>query len=347
MTAPTSLGPVMFDLAGLSPTAEEKRRLLHPAAGGIILFSRNYQDPDQLAGLIAEIRSVRPEILIAVDHEGGRVQRFRTGFTRLPPAAHYRLRQSELGAAASDAAETAGWLMAAELRAFGVDFSFAPVLDVDSHVSEVIGDRAFADDPAEVAVLAGAFLRGMRRAGMPGVGKHFPGHGCVAEDSHLALPVDGRHFDAIDRRDLAPFRTLIDDGLEAVMPAHVLYPACDDLPAGYSPFWIGEILRRRLGFSGVVFSDDLSMGGAGFAGTFPARAAAALSAGCDMVLICNAPDQVDAVLDAAEHDPSPGLAARLQTMRGRFAVDRQQLQTDPEWRQATGLMQRLTESAMT
>lgn len=344
MIPPPALGPVMFDLAGLSTTAEERRRLVHPSAGGIILFSRNYQDPEQLERLIGEIRGIRPEILIAVDQEGGRVQRFRAGFTLLPPAARYHRCPPDSDLRAADVAEAAGWLMAAELRAFDIDFSFAPVLDVDGCSSEVIGDRSFSEEPGEVILLAGAFLRGMRRAGMAGVGKHFPGHGFVAEDSHRSLPVDTRRFEAIARRDLEPFRALINDELAAVMPAHVLYPACDHLPAGYSPFWIGEVLRQGLGFSGVIFSDDLSMGGAGVAGDFPARASAALTAGCDMILVCNAPDHVDSVLDATR-GPQPGNSLRLQTMRGQFPFDRQSLRATPEWQQAAAMIQRLNDDA--
>lgn len=344
MTFPPPLGPVMFDLAGSSLTAEEAGRLKHPAAGGIILFSRNYESPRQLLQLIESIRSIRPEILIAVDHEGGRVQRFRAEFTAIPPAACYRRCRSDLGSFAAAAAEVAGWLMAAELRSFGIDFSFAPVLDVDSNVSQVIGDRSFSDEPEEVTLLAAAFHSGMRRAGMSGVGKHFPGHGSVAEDSHRALPVDGRRWDEIRQRDLEPFRVLIEAGLEGIMPAHVLYPVCDGLPAGYSPFWIGEILRRRLHFRGAVFSDDLSMGGAEFAGDFCSRARTALCAGSDMVLVCNSPDQVDAVLESVAGSYDPGIPTRLAAMRGKFPVDRDTLLSSRAWKEAVEAVTQLTGS---
>lgn len=345
MTAPTSLGPVMFDLAGLTLAAREKDQLEHVGAGGVILFSRNYRNPDQLERLIGSIRAVRPEILIAVDHEGGRVQRFREGFTRLPPAALFRRCSSEIGADFVNAAEAAGFLMAAELRSFDIDFSFAPVLDVDSHVSEVIGDRSFSDNPEEVAHLAGAFLRGMRRAGMAGVGKHFPGHGGVAQDSHHSLPIDPRAFGEIDGHDLKPFRALIRAGIEGIMPAHVLYPACDERPAGYSRFWLEDILRQHLDFRGVIFSDDLSMGGAGCAGDFAARARAALAAGCDMVLVCNMPDHVASVLDAVCGEATNERSNRLRMMRGRSRWDRQTLQADSVWRRAATVVRRLTDQA--
>lgn len=333
----------MFDLAGLALTPREECQLQHVAAGGIILFSRNYENPEQLERLVGTIRRIRPQILIAVDHEGGRVQRFREGFTRLPAAAVYRRAPSDAGLLSVDAAEAAGWLMAAELRSFDIDFSFAPVLDVDNHVSQVIGDRAFSETPDQVTQLAGAFLRGMRRAGMAGVGKHFPGHGAVREDSHESLPIDERSLADIERRDLVPFRALIDAGLEGIMPAHVLYPACDEHPAGFSPFWIGDVLRQRLKFRGVVFSDDLSMGGAGFAGDVAARARAALSAGCDMVLVCNSPTHVDDVLDAVQRDFAPTTPNRLLMMRGRSRIDRHALPTDTAWQEASAAVQRLTD----
>lgn len=323
-------GPVMLDVAGTGLTAEDKDKLLSPAAGGIILFRRNYESPEQIAALVREIRALRPQLLIAVDQEGGRVQRFREGFTRLPPAARY-----EAAADGEDLAETAGWLMAAELRAVDVDFSFAPVLDVEAGISQVIGDRSFSSDPETAGRLALAFALGMRRAGMATVGKHFPGHGGVAEDSHLALPVDHRHLDEIERRDLTTFRALIDQGLEGIMPAHVVYRQVDERPAGFSPFWLREVLRRRLGFDGAVFSDDLSMAGAAYAGGYVDRARLALEAGCDMVLVCNAPPAAAQVLDALSLEASdPRRAARLGRMRGRFPVDRAALLASPQWRAA-------------
>ncbi|MGZ8216567.1 beta-N-acetylhexosaminidase [Methylomagnum sp.] len=334
-------GPVMLDLAGTTLAPDEKDKLLSPAAGGLILFSRNYQSPEQIARLVAEVRAVRPELLIAVDHEGGRVQRFRTGFTRLPPAARYA---SFSGDAPATLAESAGWLMAAELRAIDVDFSFAPVLDVECGISQVIGDRAFATDPETAAQFALAFAAGMRRAGMAAVGKHFPGHGGVAEDSHLALPVDRRSLAEIEARDLAPFRALIAAGLEGVMPAHVIYEQIDQRPAGFSPFWIRDMLRNRLGFDGAIFSDDLSMAGAAYAGGYVDRARRALDAGVDMVLVCNAPGAADQVLEALSGEaPNPRRAARLQKMRGRFPTDRAELLASATWQEARDLLTPLSE----
>ncbi|MBM4202151.1 MAG: beta-N-acetylhexosaminidase [Gammaproteobacteria bacterium] len=334
----------MLDLAATALDAAEIRRLEHPATGGVILFSRNYESLCQLRNLIGRIRDVRPELLIAVDHEGGRVQRFRTEFTRLPPASAYRA----IGAAASaaQAAETAGWVMAGELRSVDVDFSFAPVLDVDCGISQVIGDRAFSDRPGEATVLATAFFRGMQRAGMAGVGKHFPGHGAVAADSHLALPIDNRPWQEIHDRDLTTFQSLIAAGIEGIMPAHVVYPACDTQPAGFSRFWIGEVLRERLRFTGAVFSDDLSMVGAHAAGGLTSRALAAVEAGCDMVLVCNIAEDVEPVLDALGDSASPERQHRLRAMRGRFPVDRERLMASAEWRDAIAALTTLTETGV-
>jgi beta-N-acetylhexosaminidase len=328
----------MLDLSGAALAPDEKDKLLCPAAGGVILFSRNYQSPDQVARLVADIRAIRPELLIAVDHEGGRVQRFREGFTRLPPAAHYE-KALNSGPSTAGLAEAAGWLMAAELRAVDVDFSFAPVLDVECGISQIIGDRAFSTDPEIAGLLALAFVKGMRRAGMAAVGKHFPGHGGVAEDSHLALPVDRRGLAEIENRDLKPFRTLIEAGLEGIMPAHVVYERIDGRPAGFSPFWIRDVLRRRLGFEGAVFSDDLSMAGAACAGSHVDRARLALEAGCDMVLACNAPEAAEQVLEALSGEAAcPSRTTRLQRMRGRFPIERTTLLASPEWRETADLL---------
>ena len=333
-------GPVMLDVAGTRLAPEEKDKLRSPATGGLIFFARNYESPEQLAALVAEIRAVRPELLIAVDHEGGRVQRFRESFTRLPPAARY---ENEPNAVAL--AEAAGWLMAAELRAFDIDFSFAPVLDVECGISQVIGDRAFSTDPDAAAVLATAFTRGMRRAGMAAVGKHFPGHGGCEGDSHLVLPVDRRPLAEIEARDLRPFRALIAAGVEAVMPAHVVYAQVDERPAGFSPFWIGEVLRRRLGFIGGIFSDDLSMAGAAYAGDHVDRARLALDAGVDMVLACNQPEAAGRVLDAlAERPADPASLSRLERMRGRFPVARADLLARAEWQEASAYLSALSQS---
>ena len=276
---------LMLDLEGLTVTAEEQELLRHPAVGGLILFSRNYQEPDQLYELIHQARAARPDLLIAVDQEGGRVQRFRTEFTRLPPMAalgRYHGRDPE---AARHAADLLGELMADELRAYDIDISFAPVLDLDFGTSSVIGDRSFNADPHAVTELAGAFIDGMARAGMAATGKHFPGHGHVAADSHLELPEDPRTWEQL-QDDLVPFKALA-PRLDGIMPAHVRYQAVDAEPAGFSRHWLGKVLRGDCGYRGVIFSDDLGMAGAAGAGDFPQRAQAALGAGCDMVLVCN------------------------------------------------------------
>ncbi len=310
------LGPVMLDLAGLRLTAEERERLAQPLTGGVILFSRNFESPAQLRELTGEIHALRePALLIAVDHEGGRVQRFRDGFTRLPPMRSLGALHRGNAQAGRGAAEAAGYVLAAELLAAGVDFSFAPVLDVDIGVSGVIGDRAFSSEPEAVADLAESLAAGMARAGMASVGKHFPGHGHVSADSHVDVPVDEREFGAIDAVDLAPYRRLIAKGLAGVMPAHVIYPRVDAEPAGFSKVWLRDILRGRLGFDGVIFSDDLSMEGASVAGGMIQRAEAALAAGCDLVLVCNAPAAADTVL--RQLAAAPADARRLERMRGR------------------------------
>ncbi|HEY9051808.1 MAG TPA: beta-N-acetylhexosaminidase, partial [Gammaproteobacteria bacterium] len=278
-----SLGPVMLDLAGTTMTAEEREMLLHPQAGGVILFTRNYESPQQISELVAEIHQLRsPHLLVAVDHEGGRVQRFREGFTSIPPAAVFGHIYKHDPAKALKMAEQCGWLMASECRAVGIDMSLAPVLDLGRGVSGVIGDRAFHHNPDKVAELAHQFMRGMQRAGMAATGKHFPGHGSTREDSHVAHPVDQRELNDILMEDIRPFERMIHYGLAAIMPAHVVYPRVDKLPAGYSEIWLKRILRQQLGFQGVIFSDDLSMEAAGVAGDFTHRAKAAINAGCDM-----------------------------------------------------------------
>ncbi len=314
-----TLGPVMLDVGGLGLTAEERERLRHPSAGGVILFARNFESPSQLRSLTAEIRALRrPELLIAVDHEGGRVQRFQQGFTRIPPMRSLGDRWETDAAQARVLSEAMGYVIAVELRSHGVDFSFAPVLDVDFGSSSVIGDRAFSDEPGAIAALAGAFVAGLTAGGAASVGKHFPGHGYVKADSHVDVPLDARSLAEIEAADLQPYRSLIAHGLAGVMPAHVIYPAVDRQPAGFSSVWLKGILRGRLAFDGMIFSDDLSMEGASVAGGPNERALAALEAGCDMVLLCNAPQAAAELLDALKGRAlDPGRAER---MRGRGAV---------------------------
>jgi len=324
------LGPVMVDVEGLVLTAEERERLAHRLVGGVILFSRNFESLAQLRELTGAIHAERdPALPIAVDHEGGRVQRFRDGFTRLPPMRALGAIYQRDSAAGLRAAEATGYVLAAELLAAGVDFSFTPVLDVDFGASSIIGDRAFAADPQAIADLAGALIAGMAQAGMASVGKHFPGHGFVPADSHVAIPVDEREFDAIAAADLVPYRGLIAKGLDGIMPAHVIYPRVDAKPAGFSALWLRTILRQQLGFDGVIFSDDLSMEGASVAGGMTDRAQAALEAGCDMVLVCNAPAAADGLL--RELSATPPEPRRMERMRGRPA---RALAEDPQYASA-------------
>ena len=285
------LGSVMCDVAGFALTDAEREVLRHPLVGGVILFSRNYENPDQLTALCAEIHSLRsPALIIAVDHEGGRVQRFRQGFTRLPAMRKLGELYARSPRDALLSAQDVGYVLASELLAHGIDLSFTPVLDLDYGQSAVVGDRAFHRDPQITAMLAHALCMGLREAGMGCVGKHFPGHGFAEADSHVAMPIDTRSFDAIWADDIAPYRAELKQALSGVMPAHVVYEQIDPNPAGFSPFWLQDVLRRRIGFDGVVFSDDLTMEGATLAGDIVGRAEAAYTAGCDMVLVCNRPD---------------------------------------------------------
>jgi beta-N-acetylhexosaminidase len=325
----------MLDLAGPRLLAEEKERLRHPSTGGVILFARNFESPRQLRALTGEIRAERPELMIAVDHEGGRVQRFQEGFTRIPPMRMLGARWEADAGEARALAESIGYVIAVELRSHGVDFSFAPVLDVDFGSSSVIGDRAFSEEPTVIAALAGAFVSGMSAGGAASVGKHFPGHGYVKADSHVDLPVDDRSFDEIEANDLQPYRELIARGLAGVMPAHVIYPEVDGLPAGYSRVWLQDILRGGLGFEGMVFSDDLSMEGASTAGGPAERALAAVEAGCDMVLLCNAPGAAADVLEALKNrSPDP---RRVALMRSRGSLG-----PDPRYAQAVRAVREAT-----
>ncbi len=322
----------MVDLAGTELTPEDRDLLRHPAVGGVILFARNYVTPAQMAALTAAIHDLRePRLLIGVDQEGGRVQRFREGFTRLPPAGRFGALYAQDPRRACAACTAVAWLMAAELRVVGVDFSFAPVLDLDRGLSRVIGDRGFAAAVEPVAALAIAWATGVRQAGMAAVGKHFPGHGGVAADSHTELPQDLRDLADLLVQDLEPFRRLIAHGLEAVMPAHVVYPRIAPEPAGFSPFWLQEVLRDRLGFAGVIFSDDLNMAAAGAGGSYAERAAAAVRAGCDMLLICNNRPAAIVICEAFRNHHDPAAQVRLLRMHGRGRLTRERLHEEPHW----------------
>ncbi|MHB8354349.1 MAG: beta-N-acetylhexosaminidase [Burkholderiales bacterium] len=300
----------MLDIAGLRPDAAERYLIGHPLVGGLILFSRNFESPEQLEALTVELHDSKPELLVAVDHEGGRVQRFRSGFTELPPMAALGCAFDANPAQALRQAQATGFVLAWELRRYGVDLSFTPVLDIDHKHSAVIGNRAFHRDPEAVALLAAALSAGLREAGFAAVGKHFPGHGFVGADSHHDLPVDTRSLQALEQCDMIPFQRLIADGLEGIMPAHILYPAIDAQPAGFSTFWLQHVLRGSLGFDGVIFSDDLSMKGALGAGTPAERAHAALAAGCDMVLLCNDSQAAQQLVTGLEGFHSPADSQR-------------------------------------
>jgi len=333
-------GPVMVDVEGYTLTEQEKKRLQHPLVGGVILFARNFQNRQQLQQLCAEIRAVRdPALLIAVDHEGGRVQRFKDdGFTHLPAMRELgRIWDSDPSLAVK-LANAVGYILATELRACGVDLSFTPVLDLDYECSEVIGNRAFHSNPQTVARLAEALSHGLQQAGMAACGKHFPGHGAVEADSHHEIPVDNRDLETILENDAAPYGWLGGTVIQAVMPAHVIYPQVDDKPAGFSSIWIKRILRQALAYNGMVFSDDLTMEGATVAGDILARANAALTAGCDMVLVCNRPDLADellARLDWTMHEDSLQRLNHLHPIDS--ALDWDTLQTDDHYQQAQQL----------
>jgi len=324
------LGPVLISLSGLELDAEECNWLRHPAVGGVVLFTRNFEDIEQLTSLTAAIiETAGRDLLICVDHEGGRVQRFKNGFTRLPPLAVLGKMYLESSGNAKDFAYRHGRVMATELLLCGVDLSFAPVLDIGDR-SVVIGDRAFAADCDVIIELAEAYIAGMHDAGMSATGKHFPGHGSVEADSHTDDVRDPRPFEQIENLDLKPFAAL-GDQLDAVMMAHVLYPEADDLPAGYSPFWVKSVLRQKLGYQGTVFSDDLGMYAAKVAGGLVERVRNSLAAGCDAVLICK-PDDVRSLL--AKNDEAYANAdAALRRLKGRFSNTRDEIEQVGEWRQ--------------
>ncbi len=330
------MGPLMLDVQACELDAEEREILKHPTVGGVILFARNYHDRSQLSALVKSIREAAAKpLLIGVDHEGGRVQRFRDGFSRIPPMGLLH----KAGDLAVDLATECGWLMAAELLAHDIDLSFAPVLDLERG-SNVIGDRSFSSDPDQVIQLASAFIDGMHQAGMKATGKHFPGHGSVRADSHLESPRDNRSWEEIEASDLQPFKRLIPSGkLDAIMPAHVIYTELDDQPAGFSRFWLQEILRGKYGFNGVIFSDDLTMEGAAVAGGYPERALAALNAGCDMLLACNNRAGAVAILDGLKNPPASRADSLLSTNSGDWS----RLTSSSRWKNAQNRVRIFTE----
>lgn len=331
------LGPVVLDIAGTELLEDEAEVLQHPQVGGVIFFRRNFESPEQLHHLVQCIRAQRSNLVLGVDQEGGRVQRFKEGFSRLPPLRALGGLYEQSATDALEAARELAWLMAAEVRGCGLDLSFAPVVDADDAFSSVIGDRAFGRDLAGVTALGRAYIAGMADAGMVATLKHFPGHGSVEEDSHHELPVDERDFEEVWRYDMAPFRSLLPSA-GAVMPGHLLFPAIDPNPVGFSPFWLQRVLRQQLGFDGVIFSDDLSMEGAAVQGDHCDRAVAALHAGCDAVLICNHPRQAVEVIERLHAIASP-TNNRLARMRAAESIPIQHLsslQRSRRWQAAHG-----------
>jgi beta-N-acetylhexosaminidase len=339
-----SLGPVMLGVAGLALEEEDRTRLRHPQTGGVILFSRNYESPGQLRSLVDEIHAIRtPRLVVAVDHEGGRVQRFRDGFQSLPAMASLGNLYEADSDQAIKYAESFAWIMASELLHYGVDLSFSPVLDLGNPISSVIGERAFHQEPEIVIRLANAWIRGMKKAGMEAIGKHFPGHGSVEGDSHHVMPFDRRSFEDIEAQDLLPFRRVIATHLTGILMAHVVYDQVDEIPAGYSKFWIENVLRNRISFDGIVFSDDLGMGSAESAGGYVERANASLRAGCDIILICNNFAGADEVLDALEHYSNPTSQLRMIRMHGQPSPQSADLFSTQPWLQAIARLEQFNQ----
>ncbi|TRX56425.1 beta-N-acetylhexosaminidase [Thalassomonas sp. M1454] len=339
------MSSLMIDVLGTLLTAEDREVIAHPKVGGLILFARNYENPQQLIELVRQIRNVKPNILIAVDQEGGRVQRFRDGFSKLPSMGSiYQHAQSQatntavILEKAKFLSQKMGYLMALEVQSVGIDISFAPVLDIDD-ISDVIGDRGFHKDPQIVTSLAASFIDGMHQVGMKSTGKHFPGHGSVKEDSHIAMPVDNRSRESIFSHDMSVFKTLIQSNhVDALMPAHVIYPQVDDLPVGFSPYWLQTVLRKELGFNGVIFSDDLSMQGATSAGGYAERCEAAYDAGCDMLLVCNDRDGAVTAIEQANLKINKASEQRVQNLLCQSKLDFSQLASDPHWQQCQNLL---------
>lgn len=334
----------MLDVEGLALTPADRELLREPAVGGVILFTRNYESPAQIADLVAEIRALRsPPLLVAVDHEGGRVQRFRDGFSAIPPMRLIGREYNRDSRSGMTLAREAGWLIGSELRAANIDLCFAPCVDLDWGVSEIIGDRAFHARPDVVSDLAGEFCRGLRAAGMVAVAKHFPGHGAVVADSHLKLPVDRREY-SILLDDMRPYERLNANSLIAgVMLAHIVYRELDELPAGFSSYWIKDELRKRIGFGGAVFCDDLSMQATADYGSMPERANRALAAGCDMVLVCNDRNAARQAVAALNDYSNPLSLVRLARLHGTGQVLRESLLASEQWQQARAAVGRFSE----
>jgi len=335
----------MTDFDGVALDDVDREILSHPLVGGVILFSRNYENPEQIRAVTDDLHGIRsPKLLVAVDHEGGRVQRFRRGFTELPPAAVIGDLYDDDPAAALVFAEQCGWIMAVELRSVGVDFSFAPVLDLRNPRSRIIDDRAFHRDPHCVARIGHAYVKGMHQAGMAAVGKHFPGHGTVMADSHVELPIDDRSYYDIANSDLIPFRLMAPD-IEGVMPAHIVYPQVDHEPAGFSSVWVDDILRQELGFQGIVFSDDLNMSGAAQTGDVNERATVAIEAGCDIILLCNDRAGTERLISSFSAKVEPVTQVRLMRMHGKgHAQSLAELSNDARWVAANGSIARINQS---
>ena len=329
------MGPVMLDVHGTSLSQEDKEILQHPLVGGLIFFTRNYQSPEQIADLSQQIRiAAKKPILIAVDHEGGRVQRFRDGFSLIPAMGKLWQMSEKNLTLAKELAKQSAILMALEVQAVGIDISFAPVLDINN-ISDVIGDRAFHQQPDYVTELAEAFIDGLHQVGMKATGKHFPGHGSVKADSHIDLPIDNRSKADVFQQDLVPFQQLIARGkVDALMPAHVIFPDIDSQAVGFSHYWLQNILREQLGFNGVIFSDDLSMQGAASVGGYIERAEAAQAAGCDMLLLCNNRDGCVDVLDNANLSISSVGAQRLSMLLKKADSQWSSLKNNSAWQQA-------------
>lgn len=341
-----SLGPLMIDLCADSMSAEERKLITSPQVGGVILFSRNFSSVQSLVDLINEIHALRhPKLLVAIDQEGGRVQRLREGFTQLPAVKLLGDMYDNDPSRACKLAELTGWLMAVELRSIGIDFSFAPILDLNFGISQVIGDRAFHKDPEIVSILAQKYIHGMRTAGMQAVGKHFPGHGAVIADSHIDLPVDTREYQDILMEDLVPFQRMINQGLAGIMSAHVVYEKIDKNIATYSSKWLQTVLREQMKFEGVIFSDDLSMKAANCSEEFLERTQRALNAGCDMALICNASEQACEVAEMLENYNNPASQIRLTRMHGgKNPLSYTALRNSEEWRKAVSKVESYQES---